>query len=244
MTRAMQGEVPRGQLVRRWPILVWTHARWVLRSTWRNAEQALLVLGIPIVTYLALTRTDLVSSSIPPLAVTTTIVVLAAGFTSPSITLAFERRYGSFAFLATTPLPRSAIVFGTLVAVTITTSIAVALLAGLARLIPGPESAHMAGVVGSVVLGLLAVVPWAFIVGGTARSEAVLAISNAIFVVAVLFGGVLVPVEAEPLGAIIDWLPPSNVVQFAIAPQISSALVLVVWGATGIAIASRVFRWR
>lgn len=235
---------PSTERSRPWPVLAWTHTRWVLRTTWRNAEQALLVLGIPVIAYVALSRTDLVSSTIPPLVVTTTIVILAAGFTSPAITLAFERRYGSFAFLATTPLPRSAIVFGTLLAVTITTSLAVLLLMGLAAAIPGPGSAHMTNMFAAVVLGLFSVLPWAFVVGGTARSEAVLAVANAIFVVAVLFGGVLVPVVGGPLGVVIGWLPPSNIVQLAWAPHLSSGLVLVAWGVTGVAIASRVFRWR
>lgn len=244
MNRQSRIDEPRAEQSRRWPMLAWTHARWVLRTTWRNAEQALLVLGIPVIAYLALSRTNLISSSIPPLVITAAIVVLAAGFTSPAITLAFERRYGSFAFLATTPLPRPAIVVGTLVAVMITTAFSVGLLVGLTILIPGRTSANVIAVAASVILGLIAVVPWAFVVGGTARSEAVLAIANGIFVVAILFGGVLVPVGAGPIGTIIGWLPPSNVVQFATAPQASSALMLLAWGVTGIALASRAFRWR
>lgn len=228
----------------RWPSLAWTHARWVLRTTWRNAEQLLLVVGIPVIAYFALARTDLISTSVPPLVIAATIVVLAAGFTSPSITIAFERRYGSFAFLATTPLPRSAIVVGTLVAVIITTTIAVGLMTALATLMPGRQSADVVTVLAGVALGLIAVLPWAFVLGGTARSEAVLAMANAIFVVAILFGGVLVPVAGGPVGTIIGWLPPSNVVQFATAPQATSALVLLAWGVSGIALASRMFRWR
>lgn len=235
---------PSTERSRPWPALAWTHTRWVLRTTWRNAEQALLVLGIPVIAYVALSRTDLVFSTIPPLVVTITIVILAAGFTSPAITLAFERRYGSFAFLATTPLPRSAIVFGTLLAVTITTSLAVLLLMGFAAAIPGPGSAGTTNMVAAVALGLFSILPWAFVVGGTARSEAVLAVANAIFVVAVLFGGVLVPAGGGPLGVIIGWLPPNNIVQLALGPPLMSVLILVAWGVTGVAVASRVFRWR
>jgi hypothetical protein len=90
------------------------HARWVLRTTWRNGEQLLLLVGIPLAALLAITQTDLLSTSTPPVVITTVMVVLAAGFTSPAISLAFERRYGSFAFLGTTPLPRSAIIAGSL----------------------------------------------------------------------------------------------------------------------------------
>lgn len=244
MSRMHQADPPAIATFRSWPALAWTHARWVLRSTWRNAEQALLVLGIPVIAYVALSTTDLVTSSNPPLVVTSAMVVLAAGFTSPAITLAFERRYGSFALLATTPLPRSAIIVGTLAAVIVTTTLAVVLLAVLATLIPSPDGIPVSNLFASVVLGLIAVLPWAFVVGGTARSEAVLAIANSIFVVAVLFGGVLVPVGTGLVGSVIGWLPPSNVVQFALTPHVSEALVLVAWGVTGIALASRVFRWR
>jgi hypothetical protein len=54
---------------RPWLTLAGVHARWVLRTTWRNGEQLLLVVGVPIIALLALTRTDLLSGVTDPLAV-------------------------------------------------------------------------------------------------------------------------------------------------------------------------------
>ena len=229
---------------RSWPWLTTTHARWVIRTTWSNGEQLLLLVGIPIAAYFALTRTDVLSSSNPPLVVTTAMVVLAAGFTSPAISLAFDRRYGSFALIGTTPLPRSAIIVGTVMAIGLGTAIALGVLVGVATLIAPTGVTDVALVLMAALLGLLAVVPWAFVLGGTARSESVLVLANGIFIVATLFAGVLVPASALPYGAVLSWLPPGAIVEFASNASWAAAAALAAWALAGAAVASRTFRWR
>lgn len=234
---------------RSWWALAGSHARWSLRTTWRNGEQLLLILGIPIVAFLVLTRTDLLNSPASALAVVATLIVLGSGFTSPAITIAFERRYGSYAFLGTTPLPRSAIIAGTLAAIAVTALVSLAVVVGLSLAFGGNESSAAGPqswlwLVGGALLGLAAVVPWAFVLGGTVRSEGVLAIANAAFVVAILFGGVLIPAEDLPFGQVLEWLPPGAVVQAASGASPGAALTLLAWGALGSVVASRAFRWR
>lgn len=227
---------------RPWVMLAIAHMRWVLRTTWRNGEQILLLIGIPVAAYLALTQTDVLSSSVPPEVITTAMIVLAAGFTSPAISLAFERRYGSFALLGTTPIPRSAIVGGTLAAITVGALFAVAVLHIVARFVG--ESTDLLRMIAVTALGLVAVVPWAFVLGGTMRSESVLVVANAVFVVAVLFGGVLIPAAQLPYGSALGWLPPGAVVEFALTPQALGVAVLGAWGLVGLALSVRLFRWR
>jgi ABC-2 type transport system permease protein len=225
-----------------WVTLAVAHMRWVLRTTWRNGEQILLLIGIPVAAFLALTQTDLLSNAAPPEVITTAMIVLAAGFTSPAISLAFERRYGSFALLGTTPIPRSAIVAGTLAAIALGALIAVAILHVVARVVG--ESTDLPRLIAVTVLGLIAVVPWAFVLGGTLRSESVLVVANATFVVAVLFGGVLIPAAQLPYGQALKWLPPGAVMDFALLPQIRGVVVLVAWGLLGLVVSVRLFRWR
>lgn len=229
---------------RSWPWLVSAHARWVIRMTWRNGEQLLLLIAIPVAAYFALTRTDVLSSSNPPLVVTTVMVVLASGFTSPAISLAFDRRYGSFALIGTTPLPRSAIIAGTVVAIGLGTLVALGVLIGVGTLISPAGVTNVAFVLLAAVLGLVAVTPWAFVLGGMARSESVLVIANGIFVLATLFGGVLIPADALPYGAVASWFPPGAMVQFASSASWGTAAVLAAWGLVGAAVATRTFRWR
>jgi ABC-2 type transport system permease protein len=96
----------------------------------------------------------------------------------------------------------------------------------------------------TAVLGLAAVVPWAFVLGGTARSETVLVLANAVFVVATLFGGVLVPASSLPYGGFLSWFPTGAMVELATNANIASVAVLVLWSGVGAAVAVRTFRWR
>jgi ABC-2 type transport system permease protein len=229
---------------RPWLGLAAVHARWVLGTTWRNGEQILLLVGIPLAALLAITRTDLLSTSTPPVVITTVMVVLAAGFTSPAISLAFERRYGSFAFLGTTPLPRSAIIAGSLSAIALSSIMALAVLSIIAAALGEIAITDFATIALTAALGLAAVVPWAFVLGGTARSETVLVLANAVFVVATLFGGVLVPASSLPYGDFLSWFPTGAMVELATTPHIASVAVLVLWSGLGAALAVRTFRWR
>lgn len=229
---------------RSWLTLATVHARWVLRSTWRNGEQLLLLVGIPLAALLAMTRTDLLSTSTSPIVTITVMVVLAAGFTSPAISLAFERRYGSFAFLGTTPLPRSAIITGSLLAIALSTMVTLAVLSIIAEALGGIAMSDFVVIALTALLGLAAVLPWAFVLGGTARSETVLVLANAVFVVATLFGGVLVPASSLPYGAVLSWLPTGAMVDLATNVSPAGVVVLVLWSTIGAAVAVRTFRWR
>lgn len=229
---------------RSWGALTLVQARWAFANTWRNGEQLLLLIGLPLAVLLALTRTDLISSSTSPLLITSAMVVLGAGFTSPAISIAFERRYGSFAFLGTTPLLRTALISGTLFATALTTLAALVIVAVLASALGGLDAANLGNVAIAVILGLIAFIPWAFVVGGTVRSETVLVLANGIFVVSVLFGGVLIPASSLPYGSLLAWLPTGALMNTAAAPSPLSSGVLLIWGALGTALTVRLFRWR
>lgn len=221
----------------------WTHARWVLRTTWRNGEQLLLVIGLPLLAYIAITRTDFLPATPQPLVVVVTMVLMATGFVSPAITLAFDRRYGSFAFLGTTPLSRGSIITGTLVAIAISTTIAIALLSIIATVSSG-NTPPMPWLALATIAGLISLVPWAFVLGGTIRAETVLVVANGFFVVAALFGGVLIPASSLPYGSLLMWLPPGAIVALADGSSPWGAGVLIAWGIVGVLIARRFFRWR
>lgn len=229
---------------RSWLALAMVHAQWVLRTTWRNGEQVLLLIGIPLAAFLAITRTELLSTSTPPLAITAVMIVLAAGFTSPAITVAFDRRYGSFAYLGTTPLPRTGILAGTLVAIIASALTAILIVTVIAISLGDATGSSLPLIASAVVLGLVAVVPWAFLLGGTVRSETVLVTANGIFVVATLFGGVLIPASSLPFGALLSWIPTGAMIELTSEPSLPAIAILVLWGVVGTALAVRLFRWR
>ena len=230
---------------RSWASCTATYAAWTLRNTWRNGEQLLLIAGIPLVVLVVLTQTTLVADTDAPLTVVAAMIVLGSGFTSPAITIAFDRRYGNYAFLGTTPLPRSSIIGGTLASIAVSAALAVIVVIAVGSIMGIPvTAAQVVHIIAAVLLGLAAVVPWAFVLGGTARSETVLVVANGIFIVATLFGGVLVPIDALPFGAALQWFPPAAIVGLGADGSQLSALILIAWSALGAAVAVRTFRWR
>ena len=92
-----------------------------LRLAFRNGEQVLLTLLIPIVLLVGLSVLDVVPLPEPRIAAVTPAVlalaVLSTAFTGQAIALGFDRRYGVIRRLAATALPRWLLVAGRFAAV-------------------------------------------------------------------------------------------------------------------------------
>ncbi len=234
-------------------------ARWETRLLLRNGEQVLLTLVIPIGLLLALVWTDLVpaaDSTADPvaaaLATVLAVTIISSGFTSLAIATAFERRSGALRFLGTTPLRRIELLGGKLLAtcaVTGIASIAVVLVAVAVGWRPAPGAAWALPV---IVLGLACFAAWGMALAGLLRAEAVLAVANGLFLVLVLFGGVVVPAAAlpGPVAAVTSVLPSGALAEALRAalvtgapPGIGSVLVLLGWAVVGALLAGRTFRW-
>jgi ABC-2 type transport system permease protein len=89
------------------------------------------------------------------------------------------------------------------------------------------------------------------LLGGTLRAEAVLALSNLIWLVFVTVGGVVVPLDRAPgaLRSIGELTPPGAMSQAlraamdGAAPSATSLLILLAWVVIGWAATVRWFRW-
>ncbi|HVH22342.1 MAG TPA: ABC transporter permease, partial [Pseudonocardia sp.] len=107
-----------------------------LRLAFRNGEQVLLTLLIPVVLLIGLSVLDLVPLPEPRIAAVTPAVlalaVLSTAFTGQAIALGFDRRYGVVRRLAATALPRWLLVAGRFGAIVGVVAIQVVLLAALA----------------------------------------------------------------------------------------------------------------
>lgn len=236
-------------------------ARWEAGLLFRNGEQLLLTLIIPVGILLVLTLTDVLpdvggpSSStdrLPAaLAVVLAVSVISAAFTSLAIATAFERRSGALRLLGTTPLSRSELLVGKLLA-TLAVAAASAVVAVIVALIlgwrPGPGSLWAIPI---LVMGIAAWVPWGLALGGSLRAEAVLALANGAFLVILMFGGVVIPSASlpGPLSAVVSYLPSGALVaglDSALTEGVltgGSVLILAGWWAVGTLVATRVFRW-
>lgn len=222
----------------------WGQARWELRLLLRNGEQILLAFILPVVLLIAL---NLWMPSSNPLAAVLTASVLATSFTSLAIGTGFERRSGSLRFLATTPLSRVDVLVGKVIAQGILALCSAAVVTITARVL-GLSAPWFAMVV-LLPLAAISFGSWAFWLAGRFRAEAVLAIANGVFLLLIIFGGVVLPAADMPpaVGTVLQWLPSALLADGLRsdtgAAILTSAIGLVVWAIVGALLARRSFRW-
>ena len=220
----------------------------------RNAEQLLLALVIPLAILVAgrfasasVGSLELLSPSVLALAVWST------GFTSVAISTAFERRYGVLERLATTPLGKPGLLAGKALSVIMIIVGQLVILAGAAvglgwRPTFTPLSAVLAVVL--VILATATFVCLALLLAGRLRAESTLGLANLIYVILLIGGALIIPLERYPavLRPVIEALPTAALgegLRAAASGQLLGwpLLVLLAWlVAAGLA-AWKGFRW-
>jgi ABC-2 type transport system permease protein len=233
-------------------------ARWETSLLLRNGEQLLLTLVIPAGIMLGLTLTDVLKQSDGPdrtaraLATVLTVSVISSAFTSLAIATGFERRSGALRLLGTTPLGRGELLAGKLLAVAVVTALSSAVAVGVALLVGWRPTAGSAWSVTSMVLGMAAFAAWGMALAGLLRAEAVLAVANGLFLVLIVFGGVIIPADSlpGPLASIAPLLPSgaladalTDALVLGSPPSAAAVLVLGGWLVVGTALSVRTFRW-
>jgi ABC-2 type transport system permease protein len=231
-------------------------ARWETRLLLRNGEQLLLTIVIPVGLLLGLalvlpvtTGPDRVAHA---LATVASVSIISAAFTSLAIATAFERRSGALRFLGTTPLTRMELLIGKLLATVLVSVISLAVVTLTAIALGWRPASGALWAVPVALLGLAAFAAWGMALAGALRAEAVLAVANGLFLVLIIFGGVIVPASSlpGPLATLAGLLPSgaltdamtSALVQGS-APALAPIAVLAVWLAAGCVAAVRGFRW-
>ena len=246
------GAAPLQQIVR-------AQAGLELRFLFRNGEQLMLTLIIPVLLLVAFgheslvairgSRIDFVVPGILALA------VLSTAFTSQAIATGFERRYGVLKRLGATPLSRGGLIGAKTLTVLTVEAVQVILIAALGAVLGWHPHTSAAGVVWALLLllaGTAAFSGLALLLAGTLRAEATLAAANLIYLVMLGIGGVLFPLTKFPAGIRPELrLLPAG----ALADGLRTALahggglpgldlvVLLAWAAASIFIAARTFRW-
>lgn len=240
-----------------------------LRLLVRSAESLIVTLGVPLgilvffslVDVLPTGGEDPVTFLVPGVLA---ISVMSTAFVAQAIQTAFERKYGVLKRLGGTPLSRPAFLAAKTLAVVALLAIQTVLVLGIAAFGlgwspggTGPTGAVVGADVGLVLValtvGTFAFTALGLLLAGAVRAEAALALSNAIFLLLLLVGGVAVDVDELP-GALGDLalVTPSGALASALRDALGSgdaaswplALpVLAVWGIVGAFLAARTFRW-
>ena len=220
----------------------------------RNGEQLLLALVIPLAILVAgrlanesIGSLDLLAPSVLALA------VWSSAFTSVAITTAFERRYGVLERLATTPLGRPGLLAGKALAVSMIMLGQLVILTGAALALGWRPAFTLPSALLAVLLVILATATFvclALLLAGRLRAESALALANLIYVVLLIGGALIIPIDRYPaaLRPVIEMLPTAALgegLRAAANGQVLSwpVLVLLAWlVAAGLA-AWKGFRW-
>jgi ABC-2 type transport system permease protein len=235
---------------------VLAQARFDVTAMLRNGEQLLLTLVLPMLVLVGLARTsaiDLGAGRQVDLAApgVLALAVMSTAFTGQAIATGFDRRAGLLRLLGVTPLGRSGLLAGRVVAVLAVEALQVVVLGGVALGLGWrPRGAGLLPAVVTLLLGTAAFVALGLLLAGTLRAEAVLAAANLVWVLLLAGGGVVVP--AEKLGALsgVATALPSGALGEAMRASlaggqwpVSEWLVLAAWLAAASAATSRWFRW-
>src|SRR3954451_21380409 len=226
----------------------------------RRGESVLLTLGIPVALLVFFSVADVlpipkgvddaVDFLFPGVLA---LAVMSAAMVGPAIATGFEREYGVLKRLAVTPLGRPALITAKTIGILAIEVVQVLLLTAIAVFLgwdsggTHPWLALLAALLGTVAfagLGLL--------LGGVLPGLTTLAAAYGLYVLLLLVGGMLFPLESLPgwLQGASRLLPPaalSDLLHGALQPgghmPASAWFVLTAWAVIGPTAAARWFRW-
>lgn len=183
------------------------------------------------------------------------LAVISTSMVNLGIATAYERYYGVLKRLGGSPLPRAGLLGAKVLSVLFVEVVQAVLLVGIGVVVlhwsPGP-GASLALAVATLLLGTLTFAGLGLLMAGTLRAEATLAGTNALYLLLLVVGGVVLPPDHLPVAlADLGWVLPaaafSDSMRIALGSQSGSAILplawLAVWGVGVAFLAARSFRW-
>ncbi|WP_267716397.1 ABC transporter permease [Streptomyces sp. CoH17] len=223
----------------------------------RNGEQLLLTVIIPTLLLVLFSSVDIIDTgageAVDFLAPgVLALAVMSTAFTGQAIATGFERRYGVLKRLASSPLPRWALMTAKTASVLVTEVLQIVLLTVIALALGWSPHGNPAAVLLLLVLGTAAFSGLGLLMAGTLKAEATLAAANLVFLLLLVGGGVIVPLDRFPDAAqsVLGLLPISalsdglrDVLRQGASMPWGDLGILAVWSVVGLAAAGKFFRW-
>ncbi|MGI5337270.1 ABC transporter permease [Streptomyces sp. CA-181903] len=227
------------------------------RMLLRNGEQLLLTVVIPTLLLALFSTVDIIDTGDGKAVDFLTpgilaLAVMSTAFTGQAIATGFDRRYGVLKRLGASPLPRWALMAAKTASVLVTEVLQVVLLTVIAFALGWSPHGNPFAVLLLLVLGTAAFSGLGLLMAGTLKAEATLAAANLVFLLLLVGGGVIVPLDRFPdaARATLELLPIS-----ALSDSLRDVLrdgagmpwrdlgILAVWAVLGLGAAGRFFRW-
>jgi ABC-2 type transport system permease protein len=223
----------------------------------RNGEQLILAVVLPLLAMVGLTVTPLldglgssrINVAVPGILA---LCAMSTAFTGQGISTGFDRRYGVLRFLSATPLGRTGLIAGKVLAVLAVLCLQVLVVTAVALPLGWqPQPAGWLLGLAVLVLGAASFTALGLLVAGTVRPEATLAITNLLWILLGALGGIVIPSERLPAlsQAVVHFLPSGALGQALrdafLHGSVNSAAVLVLpfWTALAGGAATRWFKW-
>jgi ABC-2 type transport system permease protein len=227
------------------------------RMLLRNGEQLLLTVVIPALLLVLFSAVSIVDTgagkAVDFLAPgILALAVMSTAFTGQAIATGFERRYGVLKRLGASPLPRWALMTAKTGSVLVTEVLQIVLLTVIAFALGWSPHGNPLSVLLLLVLGTAAFSGLGLLMAGTLKAEATLAAANLVFLLLLVGGGVMVPLDKFPAAAQdgLRLLPISalsgglrDVLQHGAGMPWGDLGILAVWAVLGLGAAARWFRW-
>ncbi len=229
-----------------------------LRVLARNGEQLLLILGIPMLLLAFFSNVDILPTAgqsgvnflLPGIVA---LAIMSTAMVSLGIATGFERSYLVLKRLGATPLGVPRLVLAKALSVLVVELVQVTLLVALATSFGADLGAlNIAKLIAVIALGTLALSGIGLSLAGRLRGEVNLAAQNALYLVLLLIGGIVFPLEEfpsrlhwvgriSPSGALADVM--RDVFSGTSIHGASSLVVLLCWALAAQLCAFKLFRW-
>lgn len=183
------------------------------------------------------------------------LAIIAASLVSLAISTGYERSYGVIKRLGGSPAGSSVVVAAKTASVAAVELVQLVLLVGIAAGLlgwtPGPGASPQL-VLAGLVLGTIAFAGLGLLIAGTLRAEATLALANLLFLVSLVLGGIVVPLDRlpAPVASIAHDLPAATLTQVlsigfgsTTGDATEPLAILAGWAVLFAILAARRFRW-
>ena len=238
--------------------ILFAQLRSEIRVIARNAEQLLVIIGIPAALLIFFSQVDVLPTNgqapidflLPGIFA---LAIMSTAMVSLGIATGFERSYSVLKRLGATPLGTGRLILAKSFAVVVVELLQLAVLYSIAVMLgKDPNIASPVVLIVALFAGTMTFAGVGLLMAGTLRAEINLATQNGLYLVLLLLGGVIFPLDKlpEPLQHVGKLLPSgalADVLRGAITDTAvygqSSWIVLVCWALLAPLTAAKFFRW-
>jgi len=228
-----------------------------LTLTARRGESLLLTIGIPVLLLLFFSVVDVLPTGTDdPIDFLApgilALAVMSTAMVGLGIATGFERQYGVLKRLGATPLGRPGLLAAKTTGVVLVEVVQFVVLVALAVALGWRSGTGWPAAIVAIVLGTIAFSGIGLLMAGTLRGEVNLAAANGLYLVLLLLGGMVIPIDELPTGLqVVARALPSGALSDALHGSLTAGgsvpgwawIVLVVWAVVAPAAAATTFRW-